>query len=156
MCFAHIHRAASGVAVAACCTVASAAIAGGIADREGMILRWTCMQQYDKSFNARCIPRIDGASPGAFPVRGAALFWEDILGQPHATWRAVRLIPDTRPVAMRSNDEIFSGKAWYVPLHSRPTDPANVMLVLQSALCGARTYCRVTYRLDANRREDEE
>lgn len=154
--FARAHGVASGVAVVACCTVAYAAIADGIADHNGMILRWTCVQQYDQSFYVRCIPRIDGASPGAFPVRGATLFWEDILAQPLTTWRTVGLIADTRPVAMRSNDEIFSGKAWYVPLHSRPTDPANVMLVLQSALCGARTYCRVTYRLDENRRDGEE
>lgn len=158
--FAHIRRAVLSVAIIACCTAAAAAaIAGGIADRAGAILKWTCVQQYDPLFNVRCTPHIDGTVPGAFPLRWAALFWEDILGQPPVAWRAVGVVsraPDTRPVAMRHSDEIFSGEAWYVPLHSRPTDAANVVRVLQAVLCGTMSHCRVTYGPGGRRRDSEE
>lgn len=124
-----------------------------------MILRWTCVQQHDKSFNVRCIPRMDVAFPGAFPLRSAALFWEDILGHPPAASRAVSVglsAPDTRPVAMRHSDEIFSGEAWYVPLHNQPADTTNVFRVLQSVLCGTTSYCRISYGAGGSRSSPEE
>lgn len=143
----HVCRAAFIAAIVVCCTGATAAMAGDTADREGMTLRWACVQQHDESFNVRCTPRLEASSSRAFSVRWAALFWEDIVGQPPAR-HAVAVAAnrgDFRPVAMRNSDEVFSGEAWYVALHSAPTDVRNVIRALQSALCGTVSHCRVTY-----------
>lgn len=154
----HIRRAMLSVVIVGCCTVETAANAGADTDRNA-ILNWSCLQQHDESFNVRCTPRLEGTSPGTFSRRWAALFWEDIIGQPPAARYAAGISSrrrDFRPVAMRYSDEIFSGAAWYVPLHSRPTDAANVIRALQSALCGTMRYCRVTYGLGGSRRDPED
>ncbi len=97
-------------------------------------VQWQCVQQNDASFNVLCLPRqigdasvtsakSSGLVPGSLPVHS-----------------------DLRPVAERGLEEVFSAKAWTVPLYSEPTDQGKVSHLLQSVLCDAAPYCSVKYR----------
>jgi hypothetical protein len=50
-----------------------------------------------------------------------------------------------RPVAARGMPEVFSTKAWRIPLYSQPANPVAVSQLLESVLCGGAPRCTVSY-----------
>lgn len=69
-----------------------------------------------------------------------------MLRESHQTNRRIapRTAPHLIPVAERHFEQIFTGKPWSVPLHSRPSDTAAVIRLLREVLCGSSA-CDVQY-----------
>jgi hypothetical protein len=98
---------------------------------QGAAIAWRCVQEFDESFNVLCSPaHVGNARPEMTPM---------------ADEGAQRYPLDRLPVAQRGDAEVFSTKAWRVPLHSRPNDTSMVEELLKSVLCGKRPECNVEY-----------
>ena len=99
-------------------------------------LAWQCVQEFDQFFHVLCAPRAPAVAVAGDPVMAPAAKVETAGLHPAA---------DMRPVAQRGDPEVFSAEAWRVPLHSAPSDPARVTVLLESVLCGTRPACTVRY-----------
>ena len=101
-------------------------------------LSWDCAQQFDDQFHVRCVPHRQQADETARSAQEA-----DSAIRVASISRA----PDMRPVAYRGEVEVFSVRAWQVPLHALPLDTAFVMELLRSVLCGRASDCIINYSL---------
>lgn len=103
-----------------------------------LVLSWDCVQESDDRFHVRCVPRLLNTEPSA-PVA----FDYPLQERPGELVRA----RDLRPVAHRSEAEVFSVPAWRVPLYAPPLDDSFVIVLLRSVLCGKAAGCEVNYVL---------
>lgn len=110
----------------------------------GTTIAWTCTQQYDNLFHARCVPSTTTASQaGEPPLPDAAPPAPGLRG----------LAVDGRPVAARGRRTLLNYEFWLVPLYTVPTAPEPVRQLLQAVLCGKAPDCTVDYeyaRMEAN------
>jgi len=97
-------------------------------------VQWQCVQQTDEYFNVLCQPK---------PIGEGSVVPDSSSG---IVQGSLPVNNDLRPVAERGLAEVFSAKAWSVPLYSQPTDQGKVSQLLQSVLCDTAPYCSVTYR----------
>lgn len=116
------------VAAAACVAVPATA-----ADTAPAGVAWSCVQETDAYFHVRCMPQRTAApgdaTPAPLPVEPAP------AGRGH----------DLRPVSARGEAEIYSTRAWRIPLYSPPARPAQVAALLSAVLCGEARDCSVAY-----------
>jgi hypothetical protein len=110
----------------------------------GTTIAWTCTQQYDNLFHARCVPSTTTPAHAMEPplpdVDAPA---SDLRGHP----------VDARPVATRGRRTLLNYEFWLVPLYSVPTAPEPVRQLLHVVLCGKAPDCTVEYeyvRMEAN------
>jgi hypothetical protein len=116
--------------------VAYAADTASEGDAEGAAIAWRCVQEFDASFHVLCIPAQVGTAHTAMTSEMAG----------------ARQYPlDRLPVAQRGDAEVFSTKAWRVPLHSKPNDASMVVELLKSVLCGKHPECKVEYGRSSER-----
>jgi len=120
------------------------------ADQAGIAgIEWTCMQQQDEYFHILCVPRptrpeersataavVPGADGGSSALEERSL---------HGETGTTRFGHDMRPVAARGATEVFSARAWRLPMYARPSKPEAVTCLLETVLCGAVQWCTVTY-----------
>ena len=106
---------------------------------------WTCSQEHDAYFHVSCVPqhaRVRNEAAPADSLRERELArGEAAARQSNPAFHG----HDMRPVAARGEPEVFSTRAWRVPLYSQPGKPAAVAGLLESVLCGAESNCTVTY-----------
>jgi hypothetical protein len=108
-------------------------------------IAWTCSQEHDRYFHVQCVPQPRRA--GTAGPTGETAGNSD---QPPNDGAAREPAPafrghDMRPVAARGMPEVFSTKAWRIPLYSQPGNPAAIVNLLESVLCGGTAQCTVTY-----------
>jgi hypothetical protein len=103
-------------------------------------IEWRCVQEHDAYFHVQCVPRADSLDDfrAATPIL-------DAEQEPAMARDAAFRERDTRPVAMREADEVFSTAAWRVPLYARPSDVREVTRLLAAVLCGEAPRCSVTW-----------
>jgi hypothetical protein len=99
---------------------------------------WTCSQELDAYAHVSCIPQRATADNPNTPA--AALREGDTPPAAHGH--------DMRPVALRGDAEVFSTRAWRIPLYSQPVNTASAASLLKSVLCGDATGCSVNYTND--------
>ncbi len=97
-------------------------------------IAWRCTQKFDSYYSVQCIPTQTGSGdapprPLAAPRGGASGFGAH----------------DMRPVAARGTAEVFSTKAWRIPLYTRPGDTSAVSQLLEAVLCDNVPQCTVQY-----------
>lgn len=129
-----IYRQSLAVALAAAALVAAPPAHAADAS---LHLEFRCAQGGDESYNILCVP-IASASARAIADSDAAT-------QPAAGANAGARRNHLRPVAMRSEEEIFSADGWYVPLYGPPTDMDGVRELLRAVLCGRHADCVIHY-----------
>lgn len=110
------------------------------AETNSTALAWHCTQQFDRDFNIECIPKSAGAT--------AAI--DDLTAPASPSRNAGPAGHDMRPVAARGNAEVFSTRAWRVPLYSRPANAQAVSRLLESVLCDRLPDCTVHYAMDGS------
>lgn len=105
-------------------------------------LEWQCTQQFDAYFNVECVPQSvnavpmgDSQAPALPPQRNSSPAGHDM-----------------RPVAARGNAEVFSTRAWRIPLFTRPANETTVARLLESVLCENVPACTVHYASNAGAR----
>lgn len=138
------YRAARGIVQTALILALPAGAAAGPVDGgpvEPSTLVWQCAQEFDEIFHVLCAPRRPENDSGT-PVPSA----EPATATAAGTQALHRL-----PVAQRGDPEVFSARAWRVPLHSQPTDQQMVRALLNSVLCGTHPACSVQYAMPAPR-----
>lgn len=113
--------------------LAMASTAWNTCEAGTVTVRWRCEQRYDAVFNAECIVE-DHSALIAAAQSGAR------SETPIETGRSFYL-----PVAMRSPQEILANAIWKVPVYGVPLNHAEVILLLQSVLCGKAVDCSVQY-----------
>lgn len=105
-------------------------------------LLWYCAQQFDDQYHVRCVPHrqeVDEAARNTLQADTAVRL------------ASISRAPDMRPVAHRGEAEVFSVRAWQVPLYALPLDAVFVMELLRSVLCGRAPGCIINYSLPAVR-----
>jgi hypothetical protein len=103
---------------------------------ESAAIAWRCVQEFDESFHVLCLP-VQVSTAHTALTSGA---------------EGAQQVPLNRlPVAQRGDTEVFSTKAWRVPLHSRPKDASMVVELLKSVLCGKHPDCKVEYGRSSER-----
>jgi hypothetical protein len=118
---------------ARCMALAAGLVAAniaGAAPADGTGINWACTQERDAYFHVNCVPqsmRVDEPAPHS-----------DMTAPPAG-------VSDMRPVAARGNAEVFSTKAWRMPLYTQPSGAAAVKTLLEAVLCGPVPDCAVTY-----------
>ena len=101
---------------------------------------WKCLQQEDAEYHVVCVPLpVEAPAPRRMPDKAAAA--ASAVTDPHSSVLS--------GVAERGLDEVFSAESWTIPLYARPSNPAAVMHLLDSALCASAPGCSVTYRFAA-------
>ena len=106
---------------------------------------WTCIQEHDAYFEVSCVPqraRADNAAAPADAPRERAPSRGDAAPQGSGPAFSGR---DMRPVTARGEAEVFSTRAWRIPLYSRPGNPTSIAGLLKSVLCGTEPQCTVSY-----------
>lgn len=134
---------------AACTAMIAASLfaipaAGALDDAVSTGIVWTCSQERDAYFHVSCVPqrsRPDNAAATETmrepaPSRGDAAPRESV-----PAFRG----HDMRPVTTRGDAEVFSTRAWRIPLYSQPANPAAIAGLLESVLCGTASQCSVSY-----------
>jgi hypothetical protein len=133
--------------VAAFAITGPIAIAADEANTTG--IRWACTQQDDEYFHIQCVPRPtppgeQASEPGA-PTGGIGDGSASKDGSSPVETITAPGGQDMRPVALRGAAEVFSARAWRLPLYTRPTNQAAIARLLQMVLCGTVPYCSVAY-----------
>jgi len=98
-------------------------------------IAWRCTQEFDSYYSVQCIPNQTAA--GDAPLRPPA---EARASAPHGFGAH-----DMRPVAARGDAEVFSTRAWRIPLYTRPGDAQAVSRLLEAVLCDNVPQCTVHY-----------
>ena len=106
------------------------AAAGGV--------NWACNQEHDAYFHVSCVPQRTRADTATAPA--------DTLRERDAA--PVAHGHDMRPVTLRGEAEVFSTRAWRIPLYSQPASAASAAGLLETVLCGGAADCRVDYADD--------
>jgi hypothetical protein len=112
--------------------------ASALGDAAPTGIAWTCIQEHDVYFEVSCVPQhsrpVNAAepaeAPGERPPQGSSPIFSG---------------RDTRPVTARGEAEVFSTRAWRIPLYSRPANPTAIAGLLKSVLCGTEPQCTVSY-----------
>jgi hypothetical protein len=120
------------------------------ADQAGTAgIDWKCVQEQDEYFHVLCVPRParpeqprapEAVTPGA--DGGSSALEERPSNGETGTAKFGR---DMRPVAARGAAEVFSARAWRLPLYARSRAPDAVKRLLETVLCGDVQRCSVTY-----------
>lgn len=130
-----MHRRAYRIHLAA--LYLAGALASGHAAGDDTIggVQWTCTQERDAYYHVNCVPQragIDtqtGNADAALPVEPAP----------------ANGLHDMRPVAARGNTEVFSTRAWRIPLYTQSPNADSVTGLLKEVLCGSVPRCVVAY-----------
>ena len=93
---------------------------------------WSCEQLQDQRFHVRCETEVGPESPAAVGTAAAAV--DTDTGLPPWT-------------AHGDGESVL-----WIPLHSPPSDPDRVLVLLRSLLCGGRPACRIHYGTQVARR----
>jgi hypothetical protein len=99
---------------------------------------WTCIQEHDAYFEVSCVPQRSRPDNAAAPADAPRKRAPQGSG-PAFSGR------DMRPVTARGEAEVFSTRAWRIPLYSRPGNPTAIAGLLKSVLCGTEPQCTVSY-----------
>jgi hypothetical protein len=116
-----------------------AAVGSDVASAQSMTpsgVEWQCVQQNDEFFHVLCMPKPTGDG-GVVPSEPGGIISVSRPGR-----------GDMRAVGERGLAEVFSAKAWRVPLYVQPSDELKVSRLLQSVLCDTAPYCSVRYRIN--------
>jgi hypothetical protein len=127
-------------------------VAGAQALNETAGMQWRCLQEEDQDFHILCVPRPivqDGAGTAPAPDAGSGV--DGTASASSSDSNRVDAIPppsdgpDLRPLALRGAKEVFSARAWRLPLYGKPSNPQEVVKLLEVVLCGGVPRCTVVY-----------
>lgn len=114
--------------------IAALSLAGSLASADDSVggVQWTCTQERDAYYHVNCVPQRAAITP---PAEGT-----DAITPPPAAG-----LHDMRPVAARGNTEVFSTRAWRIPLYTQSPNADSVTDLLKEVLCGNVPRCAVAY-----------